>query len=446
MTDKMNRRQWLQTTVAGAAGLGVLGRATQSIAATQKRLRVAAVVTEFTFRSHAHVILENFFEPYYFNGELVDPGMDVVSLFADQFPKTGDLSGDFARKYGFKIYPTIAETLRCGGDDLAVDAVLAIGEHGEYPKNDRKQHMYPRKRFFDEITAVFRQCGRSVPLFNDKHFTYRWDWAAEMMQVVRELKIPFMAGSSVPLAERQPPFELPDQAVIEEAVSIHGGGLESYDFHSLEVLQSVVEARRGGETGVREVQLLEGDDVWKAAEAGRFSLPLAEAAMRASEQRDVGDLRTFTEPSTSKTHPVHAILIQYKDGLRATMLRMGSSATRWSFACRLANSPEPMATRFYVGPWNNRNLFKALSHAIQTHIRQSKSPYPIERTFLTTGILAAAMDSRFEQHRLLPTPQLDIAYQPLDYRNMREMGASWKLITESTPEPQGLESGNPRGK
>lgn len=442
MTDAMNRRQWLQTT-AGAASLAALGMRTQSFAAQKKRLRVAAVVTEFTFRSHAHVILENFFEPYYFNGELVDPGMDVVSLFADQFPQKGDMSGDFAKKYGFKIYPTIAEALRCGGNDLAVDAVLAIGEHGDYPRNDRKQQMYPRKRFFDEITAVIRQCGRAVPLFNDKHFTYRWDWAAEMMQVVRELKIPFMAGSSVPLAERQPPIELPDQAVIEEAVSIHGGGLESYDFHALEVLQSVVEARKGGETGVREVQLLEGDEVWKAAEAGRFSLPLAEAALRAAERRDVGDLRSFVEPSTGKVVPVHAILIQYKDGLRATVLKLGASATRWSFACRLANSAEPLATRFYVGPWNNRNLFKALSHAIQTHFRQGKAPYPVERTFLTTGILAAAMDSRFEQHRLLPTPQLDIAYQPIDYHSMREMGASWRLITESTPEPQGLESGTP---
>ena len=126
-----------------------------------------------------------------------------------------------------------------------MDGVLSIGEHGNYPLNDRGQRMYPRKRFFDEIVAVFRKSGRVVPLFNDKHLSYRWDWADEMVQVARELKIPFMAGSSVPLAQRRPPLEMPEQPRIEEAISVHSGGLESYDFHALEVLQSLVERARG---------------------------------------------------------------------------------------------------------------------------------------------------------------------------------------------------------
>ena len=129
----------------------------------------------------------------------------------------------FAKQYGIQIFSTIGEALRLGGKDLAVDAVLSIGEHGNYPKNDHAQQMYPRKRFFDEIVAVFRKSDRVVPLFNDKHLSYRWDWATEMMQVARELKIPFMAGSSVPLAQRRPAFEMPEDAVIEEAISIHSG-------------------------------------------------------------------------------------------------------------------------------------------------------------------------------------------------------------------------------
>ena len=106
--------------------------------------------------------------------------------------------------------------------------------------------------------------------------------------------------------------------------------------------------------------------------------------------------------------------------------------------------PEPLATSFYVGPWENRNLFKALSHAIQTHIREKRAPYPVERTLLVTGMLAAAMDSRFEQHKLVPTPHLNITYQPRDFRAMREMGASWKIITEDLPQPIGINPGGPR--
>ena len=437
---RLNRRQWLAAT---AGTIAVSGAARLVCGEDGKRPRVAAVITEFTHRSHAHVILENFLEPYYFNGKLTESGMDVVSFYVDQFPN-GDMARDVAQQYGITIYPTIAAALKCGGDKLAVDGVLSIGEHGKYPYNERRQHMYPRKRFFDEIAAVFRQSGRAVPVFNDKHLSYRWDWADEMVQVARELKIPFMAGSSVPLAQRRPPLEIPAGSVIDEAVSIHSGGLESYDFHALEVMQSMVESRKGGETGVSEVQLLEGDAVWQAAAEGRWNRALADAAMRAEADKDVGPLEDFVEPRDGSRSAVHAILVTYRDGLKGTMLRIGQSSTRWNFACKLAGQTEPLATSFYVGPWQNRNLFKALSHAIQTHIREQQAPYPVERTLLTTGIVAAAMDSRFEDHKRLPTPQLDIAYQPRDYRGMREMGASWQIITEETPEPMGINPGGPR--
>lgn len=84
-------------------------------------------------------------------------------------------------------------------------------------------------------------------------------------------------------------------------------------------------------------------------------------------------------------------------------------------------------------------MFKALSHAIQTHFRQRRAPYPVERTLLVTGALDAAMDSRLAGGTPVDTPQLQFAYEPRDYRAMREMGKSWQIIREETPEPQGIE-------
>lgn len=441
---QLNRRQWLGAA-AGSLSLAVLSNGS-SVLAAPARPKVAAVITEFTYRSHAHVLLENFLEPYLFNGKVTESGMDVVSMYVDQFPEGRDMARDIGKQYGIEIFPTIAGSLTRGGKDLAVDAVLSIGEHGKYPVNQKGQMEYPRKRFFDEIAAVMRKSGRSVPVFNDKHLSYRWDWSVEMMQTARELKIPFMAGSSVPLAQRRPPFELPSGAKIEEAVSIHGGGLESYDFHAMEVLQSMVEARQGGETGVAEIQVLEGDEVWKAAEQGRWSLPLAEAAMKAAEGKDVGPLRSFAEPGSNSVQPIHIILITYRDGMKGTIVRIGASAIRWCFACRVAGNSQPLATSFYVGPWHNRNLFKALSHAIQAFFRTGVAPYPVERTHLVTGMLDAAMDSHFEKNRLLKTPQLDVVYKPTDYGAYREMGDSWKIVTEDIPEPKGMDTrkGKPR--
>lgn len=442
--SRIGRRKFL-SQAGRAAGCWLLASAAPAtvFAARNGRLKVAAVVTAFTYRSHAHVILENFVEPYLFNGKWVSPGMDIVSLYADQFPDD-EIGRAFAARHDIPIYRTIAETLCLGRDKLAVDAVLSIGEHGKYPYNEKEQHEYPRKRFFDEIVAVFRRSGKVVPVFNDKHLSYRWDWAKEMYDTTRELKIPFMAGSSVPLAQRRPPLELPARARIEEAVSIHGGGLESYDFHGLEVLQSMVEARRSGETGVARVQFLQGDALWKAAEDGLWSPQLAQTALDAepnSGRPPAKDLIRPPKPGESgRPFVSHGILLNYRDGLRAIVLCAATGGgINWHFACKLAGEQKPRATSFYVGPWQNRNLFKALSHAIQTHFRERRAPYPVERTLLVTGILDAEMESRFQGGKPIATPHLAIAYQPRDYRKMREMGATWKIMTEDIPEPKGIE-------
>jgi hypothetical protein len=432
--DLRSRRDFLR-----ASGLAISAVALRPAAAEQavpeRRPKVAAVFTEFTYRSHAHVILENFLGPYLFNGVRTDPGVDVVSFYADQMPD-GDMSRDVARKFDIPFFNAIDGALCLGRKELAVDAVLAIGEHGNYPVNELGQREYPRKRFFDEIVAVMRRSGRYVPLFTDKHLSYRWDWAKEMVDTARRLGIPLMAGSSVPLAQRRPPLEIDPGAVIEQAVSIHGGPLESYDFHGLEVLQSLVESRRGGETGISRVEFFRGDALWKAAEQGRWSRDLAEAAMTAELGRRPP---TLTGVEGEESAEPHGIQLTYKDGLKATVLKIGKSSTRWNFACRLKGHPEIHATSFYVGPWQNRNLFKALSHAIQHHFRNRRAPYPVERTLLTTGILEAAMRSR-RDGAAVTTPDLELAYAAQDFRAMREMGATWKIITDDLPQPRGLDS------
>jgi hypothetical protein len=404
------------------------------------RLKVAAIYTVFRHRSHAHVILEKFLRPYLFNGKRIQPPVEAVSFYADQIAKEGDMTAEVAKQFKIPMHKTIEGALTLGGKNLAVDAVLSIGEHGNYPVSKLGQIEYPRKRFFDEIVAVMRRSKRFVPLFNDKHLSYRWDWAREMVDTCRKHRIPFMAGSSVPLAQRIPVMELAAGANIEEAVSIHGGPLEIYDFHGLEVLQSLVEFRKGGETGIRSVEFLTGDALWQAQKKGRWSLSLAEAAMRAEFGNKVPDLRQ--QIKGEKPAQAHAILLTYRDGFRATVLKIGYSATRWNFAYKLAGDKRIHATRFHVGPWRNRCLFMALSHAIQDHFVQGRAPYPVERTLLTTGALEAAMRSRSQKGRVQQTAHLDVAYQPRDFRAMREMGASWKSM-ENAQEIPGI---NPLGK
>ncbi|MEZ5396375.1 MAG: hypothetical protein R2724_26725 [Bryobacterales bacterium] len=121
-----------------------------------------------------------------------------------------DVSRDCAKRHPeMKIYPSIAEALTLGGSKLAVDGVLLIGEHGNYPRNEKGQRLYPRYEFFEEIMKVYRDSGRSVPLFNDKHLSWNWDWAKQMYDQSKELGFAFMAGSSLPVTWRTPPLEMP---------------------------------------------------------------------------------------------------------------------------------------------------------------------------------------------------------------------------------------------
>lgn len=420
MTPMLSRRD----LIGAAATLPVLG---SPLLANQprRRPRVAAIYTVFRFRSHAHNILENFLCPYLFNGKRMTSPCEVASFYADQRAPEGDTTDEVARRFKIPVYRTIEGALTLGGKELAVDAVLLIGEHGEYPFNRLGQHEYPRKRFFDEIVAVMRRSGRHVPVFNDKHYSYQWAWAREMHEYCEKHRLPFMAGSSVPLAQRQPILEIPANAAMEEAVSIHAGGVESYDFHALEILQSMVEFRRGGETGVRSVEFLAGDALFEAARKGRWSLRLAEAAMAAELGKAPADLRQPVRGERAVTP--HGLLITYRDGFRATMLKIGASSVRWNFACKYVGDDRVHATHYYVGPYGNRCLFMGLSHAIQDHFVNGRSPYPVERTLLTTGLTEALMRSR-AAGQALETPHLDVAYGARDFRALREMGESWRVL------------------
>jgi hypothetical protein len=296
----LNRRSFLGTVGAGLAA-APFAFAVDAPTGTKKRL--AVVTTEWRYKSHAWHMAERFLVGYPIGGKWHKPPFDVVSAYVDQFPG-GDLSRKREAEFGFKIHPTIAEALRHGSDRLAVDAVLIIGEHGDYPRNEYGQKKYPRYEFFKQVTDVFRKDGKSVPVFNDKHLSWKWEWAKEMVDISRELKFPFLAGSSLPVTWRMPDVDMPLGAEVEEILCVAIGSVDSYDFHALEVIQCMAERRKGGETGVAAVQALRGEAVWKMFDEGKWpgggwKSPLFEACLSRSQ--------TLAQPETfSHRYPTPA--------------------------------------------------------------------------------------------------------------------------------------------
>ena len=242
------------------------------------RKRIAAIATAYFRYSHADDIITKFIEGYAIAERTHRPHCEVVSLAIEQFPQS-DIGRGMAARYGIPLFgsPTGAVTL--GGSKLGVDGVLLIGEHGDYPINAKGQQLYPRRRLFAEIVETFRRSGRSVPIYNDKHFSYSWTDAEWMYRQSRELGFPMMAGSSVPVAWRRPPLAFRKDTPLDGALAVGFGGLESYGFHTLELLQAFVERRRGTVTGVAAVTCLEGKATWEAAEQGLWRADLLPAAL-----------------------------------------------------------------------------------------------------------------------------------------------------------------------
>src|SRR5260221_3078163 len=179
----------------GAVAAGVAGGAWLSAAEPLKRGRkkLAVVTTVWTYHSHAWHMAERYLHGYLIRGKWHRSEFEVVAAYVDQKPE-GDLSRSRADEFGFRIYPTIAEALRCGGDKLAVDAVLIIGEHGDYPKNEFGQKEYPRHPCFKQVVDWFRKDGRATPVFNDKHLSWKFEWAKEIVETSKELKFAIYAG------------------------------------------------------------------------------------------------------------------------------------------------------------------------------------------------------------------------------------------------------------
>lgn len=405
------RRTVLKAGLAGVAMSGLTGILSAHGSAAvngRKKLPVAAVVSVYTPNSHADVIVGKILEGYQQDGG-AGPDLEVVSVYTDQVPAQ-DMSREKAKRYGFRISSSIDDALTFGTQRLQVAGVLCIGEHGAYDLTpDTGQRMYPRRRFFEDVVKVFRRCGQVVPVFNDKHLAYRWEDAKAMYDTVHKLKIPFLAGSSLPVAWRFPAFELTPGSSVESALSIGYGGFEDYGFHALEGHQCLLENRRGGESGIVAVQALKGEQIRKAEVTGKWSTDLFADARRLMPGKPE-DTANWQPGENSAVY-----LLEHRDGLRSAVLIANGLADQFTTAIKISGQEKSVGTWFKLQEVAPFGHFAYLLRAIEQTIHSGKAVYPIERTLLTTGILDRIMQSLSQGGRRIETPELAIEYSPANW-------------------------------
>jgi hypothetical protein len=455
MMTSSTRRQFLEVAGLSVSAAG-LAKPASSQPATQEgastappagsRPKIAALASVYTYLSHAYHIVGRFLDGFVVHDgqSLHKPAVDVASLFIEQTPDATDLGRAKARKHGVRLSQTIADALTLGTCALAVDAVLLIAEHGDYPYNAKLQKLYPRGRFFRDVLDVFRASGRSVPIFIDKHLSYSRAEARQMVDDARSLGVPLMAGSSLPVTWRLPELEIPLGTTVNDAIVASRGDLEIFGFHSLETLQCMVERRdRGGKPqGVAAVTCLEGDAVWEAGDRGHWSWSLLDSALGRSHTLNPGDIKQNTRDfrpqsppgrdiQTKFRHPL-AFLVEYVDGLKAAVLTLNGHVDDTTIAVRIrsaAGADSTVSTLMYLPAPPGANFFNPLVLRIEDFFRNRKALYPVERTLLTGGILDAALESRIRDHARIETPDL----ASIDYQAPADSGFIRSPLTRTDP-------------
>lgn len=385
--------------------LGLLaGIAVEADAPARSPRTVAVLTTEYRHNSHADVIASRLVLTDRLDGTGKESPLKMVSVYTDQRPPN-DISRLLAASHRFRIATNITDALTLGTGALAVDGVLLIAEHGNYPRSSTGNTQYPKRRFWDETLSVFRKSGRVVPVFVDKHLADTWEDARHLYDTAKELDIPLMAGSSVPGSWRRPPLAPVPGEPLEEVVILTYGSTDHYGFHALECLQSVVEARRGGETGVRAVRMTTGDAVWTALAEHRVDPALLAAALGrlAREPLPVSALR-------EKVAKPILWEIEYADGLRARVLELNGAIQGWSGAWRRSSDRTVVATQFWTQEARPAAHFTLLLNGIESMMLTGRPAWPVERTLMSSGLLDALLRSGLEPGRLMSTPWLDWGY------------------------------------
>jgi hypothetical protein len=366
--------------------------------------RIAAIVTAYYHNSHADVIVSRLLEGYTLNGKGDFPSLKLASLYIDQFPEN-DKGRKLADQHKVPIYKTVAEALTLGGDKLAVDGVLLIAEHGNYPKSKTGQTVYPKKRLFGEVVSAFQKSGKVVPVFVDKHLADNWADAKWLFDTAEHMKIPLMAGSSLPTLWRYPPIDVRRNAQLKEVVIVSYHTLDAYGFHALEFTQALAERRVGGETGVKSVQCIEGDAVWQAGKRGEYDRQLLTAALSRLRERPLPKDKPLEEivkkPSLMSIH--------YRDGLRVNVLTLNYAVSEWTAAWRYADSGEVESTLFWTQEARPYMHFTYLLKGVEQMMHSGKPTWHAQRTLLTSGTLHAAHLS-LQKGRRIQTPYLDIDF------------------------------------
>jgi hypothetical protein len=409
------RREMLGlTSMAGLAALtGIVPDAVAQTApqTASRRPRIACLVSYWGLpTSHADWICNKLLDGYWWKGAHTPSQVDVVSVYINQFD-TSLLGQKVCKAKNIPIFKTVGEAVTLGGKELAVDGVVIVCEHGNYPTDLKGHWLLPRWWIYQQVMRVFEQSKRSVPVFNDKHLSYNWDDAKWMYDKSRELNFPLSGGSSIPTYFRKPEIYIAPNTPIKNSIVVGASPDEGGIFHCIDTLQAFHDRRKGGETGVKSVQSIRGPETWQWVARTPWANNLLEAVRKSL------DLKPGYFQEIKRQQP-NVCIVEYNDGTNGAVI--SGDGVGWTYAGEIAGHKDPtiisMGMGDFPGPISQYHASNAYVHWIVEMMLTGKEPFNAERLLLSTGITNYYMDSNWQNGvysavgRRIETPYMNMKY------------------------------------
>lgn len=384
-----------------------------------RAFKIAVISTTYYLRSHSDVITTRWTtrRPHDKDWGWPGPSSELASIYIEQIRDT-DTGVAWAKENHIPLMANVEQAMTLGGDTLAVDGVLLIGEHGVYSKNEYDQKMYPRKALFDKIVEVFKKYGKVLPVFCDKHYSYDATWAHEMVASAQSMGFPLLGGSSIPHTPLVPKCDLQAGYKPARAVAVYYGDKEAYLYHSLELAQSILEKRAGGESGIQSVTTWQGPEVWEILDT-RFGNDLLHAAIKpATPAKDrksdnmAVNCAAWRDSQGDQRSPTLAI-VQYADGLEVAHVNLNGHIEDWSLAIQTTNGDIHPIGSTAAGEDLWYAHFATFSKLVETFLKTGEYPFAPQRALLTTCATAAIMHAAQHMGRKYDSPLTNIPYKPM---------------------------------
>ncbi|MBU6174298.1 MAG: hypothetical protein KGQ60_10870, partial [Planctomycetes bacterium] len=205
------------------------------------------------------------------------------------------------------------------------------------------------------------------------------------------------------------------------SVCVCYGRVDSYDIHGLETAQCMSERRLGGEVGVKKVIGLRNENLWSTLRAEQYkeTRRLIVSALTRSHNLPVetgypSAPITFDWAEKTLTKATGYIL-EHRDGFRTTMIL--APIRDFNYAGLRSDNGEIVSCQMYLPmPTHGSttaDFFNPLANHIETLVLEGKTPYPVERTLLTSGMVIAGVESLFQGSKEIETPELDVPYKAM---------------------------------